>query len=82
MRVRVLYFHTLRPAAGGLAAEDFDLPEGAVLGDLVDAAIARHPGIGPFRPSLLLAVDKAYAEPSAPLADGAEVALMPPVSGG
>jgi molybdopterin synthase catalytic subunit len=39
-------------------------------------------GLGDEPPGLLYAVNKEYAEPGRALADGDEVALIPPVSGG
>jgi molybdopterin synthase catalytic subunit/molybdopterin converting factor small subunit len=39
-------------------------------------------GLGQEPPGLLYAVNQEYAEPDRPLADGDEVALIPPVSGG
>jgi molybdopterin synthase catalytic subunit/molybdopterin converting factor small subunit len=39
-------------------------------------------GLGPEPAGLLYAVNKAYAERESPLAEGDEVALIPPVSGG
>ncbi len=39
-------------------------------------------GLGEEPPGLLYAVNKAYAEPGLALADGDEVAVIPPVSGG
>ena len=81
MRVNVLYFHSLR-AAAGTPGEHVELPAGATMADLVDEVMTRHPRANPLRASLLLARNQEYAEPDAPLADGDEIALMPPVSGG
>ena len=39
-------------------------------------------GLGDEPPGLLYAVNREYAEPTQPLAQGDEVALIPPVSGG
>jgi MoaE-MoaD fusion protein len=39
-------------------------------------------GLGEEPPGLLYAVNQEYATPSTPLADGDEVAIIPPVSGG
>ena len=81
MRVRVRLFAMQREAAGTreLAVE---LAEGASLEDAWLAAVAAVPALAPGRASLRFAVNGAYAEPSSRLADGDEVAAIPPVSGG
>lgn len=80
MRIRTLFFATYRELAGTdeLAVE---LPPGATAADLV----RRLRGTGdlhrlPSEP--VLAVNQVYAPLSAPLSDGDEVALLPPVAGG
>jgi MoaE-MoaD fusion protein len=81
MRVRMLYFASVRERAG--AAEDLlELPEGARLVDAVEEALARRPGLGPLGPSVRLARNHSFEPPDAVLADGDELALIPPVSGG
>jgi molybdopterin synthase catalytic subunit len=82
MRVTVRYFATLRVAAGGLQRESLELAAGATLADVWRAALARHPALAAWEDSLLLARNGEWASPAAALADGDEVALMPPVSGG
>lgn len=60
-----------------LGFSDLDLPATATLGDLLaDARFSSLPK------DALLAVNQAFVDRSAPLQDGDEVALMPPVSGG
>jgi molybdopterin synthase catalytic subunit len=81
LHVRVRFFAGTRDAVGG-ARLRVEVPEGARVEDLVAALCAAHPRLVPYRPTLLLAVDGAYASPDAALREGAEVALMPPVSGG
>ena len=77
MRVRVLLFGPLAEAAG-TEAVDVEVADGATVGDvpgLVD-------GLPESLRSLAYAVNASYAPPDRPLADGDEVALIPPVSGG
>ncbi len=81
MRVRVLFFAFVREIAGCDGAE-IDLPEGATVAGARDAVAARFPALAPRLPHLLWAVDREYARLDAPLHDGAEVAAIPPVSGG
>ena len=77
MRVDVRLFAGLRERAG-IRATSLDLPDDAHAGD-VWAALelgADEPG------GLLYAVNKTYVDRTHALADGDEVALIPPVSGG
>ena len=79
MRLKLLYFASLRDAAG-VAAEDIDT-EAADLAALYDGLRARH-GFALPRERLRVAVDGAFASwGDAPRA-GSEVAFIPPVSGG
>lgn len=81
IRVRVLGFATAGEAlgAGEIAVE---LPEGSRVADLRRRLDADHPGLAPLWPRLAVAVDGELAGADAPLEDGCEVALLPPVSGG
>ena len=74
MRVRL--FAGLRERAG-IAHADLDLPDGARAADVWDAlAIGERPA------GIAFAVNREYAADTTALADGDEVALIPPVSGG
>jgi molybdopterin synthase catalytic subunit len=59
-----------------------ELPAGASVADAWAALEARYPVLAPGRPSVRFAVNGEYAGPDTPLADGDEVAMIPPVSGG
>jgi MoaE-MoaD fusion protein len=74
--VRVRLFAALRERAG-LGSVEVDLPDGAVVGDVWPAL-----ELGEEPPGLLFALNRDYAEKSASLAPGDEVAVIPPVSGG
>jgi MoaE-MoaD fusion protein len=76
MRVTVKLFAGLRERAG-VAERGLELPAGARAGDVWPAL-----GLGEEPAGLLYAVNKEYAGPVHELADGDEVALIPPVSGG
>lgn len=76
MKVVVRLFAGLRELAGTRALE-IDLPAGAVAADVWPAL-----ELGDEPAGLLVAINKSYAEPATVLADGDEVALIPPVSGG
>lgn len=82
MKVRVLFFSVLKDIAGTDEVE-WELPaSSATLADLLAGIEARWPKLRDWAPSMLLAVDQTYVKRDAPLHDGAEVALMPPVQGG
>lgn len=76
MRIVVRLFAGLREQAG-LRETAVELPAGATAGD-VWAAL----GLGDEPSGLMLAVNRAYVERGQALADGDEVAMIPPVSGG
>ncbi len=85
MTIRVLYFAWLRERAGR-AEETLDLPPAVTtVGALAAWLEARDPaGAATFanRPVIRAAVNQAFAPPTAPVADGDEVAFFPPVTGG
>jgi molybdopterin converting factor subunit 1 len=74
--VKVRLFAGLRERAG-FGTREVELPDGARAGDVWAALeLGERPG------GLALAVNRRYVEESEPLAEGDEVALIPPVSGG
>src|ERR1700730_6928714 len=81
MRVRVLFFGQLKEIVG-VAAEDAGLSEGARVEDLFARYARRFPKLAKFRSSIAPSVNQEYSEWRTPVADGDEVAFLPPVSGG
>lgn len=81
MRIRVLGFATAAQALG-TSELVIELPEGADLGLLREALVARHPGLEALWPRLAVAVNGELGKTDEALEGGAEVALLPPVSGG
>ena len=76
MRVTVKLFAGLRERAGW-SARELELPDGAKLKDVwVELELGEQPR------GIHYALNKGYADKSAALSDGDEVALIPPVSGG
>ncbi|HXU30287.1 MAG TPA: molybdenum cofactor biosynthesis protein MoaE, partial [Thermoanaerobaculia bacterium] len=70
-------------AADSLGPErDLDLPAGATIADLRDRLLADFPALSPLWPRLAIAIDGRLARAEEAIPDGAEVALLPPVSGG
>src|SRR3954468_10949932 len=59
-----------------------ELPAGAVVEDAWAAAVREVPALAPGRSSVRFAVNGDYADPTRSLADGDELACIPPVSGG
>jgi len=81
IHVRVRLFARLRELAGARVV-DLTLPAGATVEDAWSDLAAATPEIGGLRAYVRFAVDGAYAEAGTRLADGSEVACIPPVSGG
>jgi molybdopterin converting factor subunit 1 len=82
MFVKVRLFAMLRERAGSDSLQ-LELEDGATVRDAIDA-IASEQGLGDVvtRTSMVMAVNRQYAEEERPLAEGDELALIPPVSGG
>lgn len=81
LSVRVLLFATLRDAVGR-GEMSVDLPAGATGADLLDRLGEEHEAVRRHRPVVRLAVNQRYTPAETTLADGDEVALITPVSGG
>ncbi len=81
MQVRVRFFASLRDVAGR-AEQVLELPAGATPESAWQALVAERPELAPRRASLAAAVNRRYGKFDAPLADGDELAFLPPVSGG
>jgi molybdopterin synthase catalytic subunit len=77
VHVHVRLFAGLREHAG-LSEATLELPDGAVVGDILTAM----PEFADTRAGMAFAVNRAYADSGQALTDGDEVALIPPVSGG
>jgi molybdopterin synthase catalytic subunit len=80
MRIRVRTFAVLRELS--VDREELELADGATLADAWRALAARYPALEPHGEYVRGALNGEYARWDAPLADGDEVAWLPPVSGG
>jgi molybdenum cofactor biosynthesis protein MoaC/molybdopterin converting factor subunit 1 len=82
MEVEVRLFAILRERAGREALR-LELPDGATVADAL-AAAAREPGLDEVLDAMPVraALNRTYVDDDAPLANGDELALVPPVSGG
>jgi MoaE-MoaD fusion protein len=76
MRVRVRLFAGLRERVG-TGENEMELPPGSRAGDVWDLL-----QIGPEPRGLAYAVNRRYVDRDEPLAEGDELAIIPPVSGG
>ena len=81
MKIRVLFFATLRDRAGASKAE-IELPDGATVADLKAEVLRRYPGVAPVLNHTLVSINQAFAYDEDPVPDGGEAAMFPPVSGG
>jgi molybdopterin synthase catalytic subunit len=81
LRIRVRLFAMQRETAGTRELR-LEVPLGATVDDAWKAVVEVVPALAPGRSSLRFAVNGDYASPDRPLADGDEVACIPPVSGG
>ncbi|HEX8024799.1 MAG TPA: molybdenum cofactor biosynthesis protein MoaE [Candidatus Limnocylindrales bacterium] len=81
VRIRVRLFAIQRELAGTREVP-LELPDGATITDAWDAIVARFPALAPGRDYVRFARNSAYTPATTILADGDELALIPPVSGG
>jgi len=83
MKITVRYFASLREALG--PSESLEVQEGLTLGALRDRLIARsetHARMLARGRAVRCALNQAMSDESAAIAEGAEVAFFPPVTGG
>jgi MoaE-MoaD fusion protein len=80
MRISVRTFAILRELS--VDRTELDLETAGTVGDAWDAFAQRYPAVSQHRTFVRAARNGAYAEWAAALADGDEIAFLPPVSGG
>jgi len=80
MRITARTFASLRELSSDRCA--LEVADTATVDDGWEALAAHYPAIRPHRPYVRAARNGAYAPWTEPLADGDEVAFLPPVSGG
>jgi molybdopterin synthase catalytic subunit len=81
MQIHVLYFAAARERAG-VSREQMELPEGSTVRRAMEMVAERHAGLRPLIPHLRAALNEEFAQLDDSIADGAELALIPPVAGG
>jgi molybdopterin synthase catalytic subunit len=77
----VLFFAAAREHAG-TASATLNVSEEATVADVKICLAHAHPRLAPWLAAMRIAVNNAYAPDDAPIPTGAEVAVIPPVSGG
>jgi molybdopterin synthase catalytic subunit len=80
MPVHVLYFAAAREAAGLAKEKLAEAP--ATVADLRRALERAHPALARVLPRCRIAVDEEFVDDAAPIPDGVEIAVVPPVAGG
>jgi molybdopterin converting factor subunit 1 len=81
MKIRMRLFASVREAVGKREVV-VDLPAGATASSLLSHLGVQYPKLRGLMPSLKVAINHEYVEGERQLAEGDEVALIPPVSGG
>lgn len=81
VRIRVLFFGMIRDIVG-LREDSLEVAPGANLGSVFEQYAGKFPKLREMSSSTVLALNQQFSTPAAPLAEGDEVAFLPPVSGG
>ena len=81
MTVNVKMFAAARQLAGA-SSIDVELNAGGTVGELRIRLLDAAPGLRPLAGQLAIAVNSSYAADELRIPAGAEVACLPPVSGG
>jgi molybdopterin synthase catalytic subunit len=81
IKITALLFGQAREMAGGQTIT-LELDQPATVASAFAALKSLHPKLAAMERSLMFAVNEEYASPSHPLAEGDNLAILPPVSGG
>ena len=81
MKIRVRLFAAAKQAAGNDSVE-LELPEQATIAQLRRRLVTRVPRLSALAEQLMFAIDREYADDEMKIPPGADVACIPPVSGG
>ena len=81
MTVQLLFFAQARERAGSRRAT-LELPAGSRVRDALAKIAERYPALVDLMPHLAVAMNQRLVIADEAIVDGAELALLPPVSGG
>lgn len=81
VRVKVLFFGQLKDIVGR-SEDSLEVPEAAQLGEIFGRYAEQYPKLADLRRSIVLARNQQFASPETLVAEGDEIAFLPPVSGG
>ena len=81
MKINLRLFSIYRDIVGSKEMT-IDVARGATLGDLFEELLHRYPGLKSLEGSVILAVNRDFADSETKLKEDDEVALMPPIGGG
>lgn len=81
MQIRVLFFGLLKDVRGA-AGEALEVPGDATAGFVFDHYAALYPKLAGMAASIVIARNQEFTRRDQALAEGDEIALLPPVSGG
>ncbi|MEZ4665921.1 MAG: molybdopterin converting factor subunit 1 [Thermomicrobiales bacterium] len=79
--IQMRYFAFVREQLG-TSKETIELANGSTVGQLLDLVLARSPRLLNAQSAMMVMVNQSYQPREHVLADGDEVAIIPPVSGG
>jgi molybdopterin converting factor subunit 1 len=81
VQVRLLFFASIKDIVGARQI-DVEIPAGTTVRALLEMLEKKYPRLAGYRSILLTSVNEEYANPETTIADGDEVGVFPPVSGG
>ena len=81
LRLKVLFFGQLKDIAGR-SEDSVELPEGSRVEDVFAHYASAHPRLRELAGSIVVARNQQFTPGTQSVADGDEIAFLPPVSGG
>ena len=81
MRIKILFFATLRDYAG-IKSLELEIPADTTVAGLKELLTSRYPKMIPAQKSIMAAINREFAADEQLIPMDAEIALFPPVSGG
>jgi molybdopterin converting factor subunit 1 len=81
MRIKILFFATLRDYVGSKEVE-LEVPADITVAGLIESLVKVYPKMILAQDSIMTAINYEYAADEQIIPQNAEVALFPPVSGG